>query len=314
VLEAQVRRILDNPRSSQFVTNFPGQWLYLRNLQAVRPDEELFPDFDDGLRQAFRRETEMFFDSLVRENRSVLDLLNADYTYVNERLARHYGIPGVYGSQFRRVTLQGPQGPQGPQGLQGGPRAGILGHGSVLAVTSFPNRTSPVLRGKWVLDNLLGFPPPEPPADVPALKENVDGVKALSVRQRLEAHRANPGCASCHKIMDPLGFALENFDAVGRWRDLAEDGSRIDPSGALIDGTRLDGPESLRRALLSNPESFVRTLTEKLLIYALGRGTGYYDQPAIRQIVRSAGGSRATLSGLIMAIVKSPPFQSRRSA
>jgi hypothetical protein len=302
VLEAQVRRMLADPRSRALITNFAGQWLYLRNLNAFRPDEELFPDFDDGLRQAFRQETELFFESVLRENRSVLELLTADYTFVNERLARHYGIPNIYGSQFRRVALTGNR------------RRGLIGHGSILAVTSFPTRTSPVLRGKWVLDNLLGFPPPEPPAVVPALKENTEGTAAMSVRQRLEAHRSNPGCASCHKIMDPLGFALENFDAVGGWRDRGEDDVPIDSTGALLDGTRVDGPASLREALLRQPENFVRTLAEKLMTYGLGRGVEYYDQPAIRQIVKQAGGARATLPGLIIGIVSSPPFQSRRSA
>src|SRR5262245_41585578 len=281
-LEAQVRRMLADPRSRALIANFVGQWLYLRNLSALRPDEELFPDFDDGLRQAFKQETELFFESVLRENRGALELLTADYTFVNERLARHYGIPSIYGSQFRRITLTGNQ------------RRGLIGHGSILAVTSFPTRTSPVLRGKWVLDNLLGFPPPEPPAVVPALKENTEGMAALSVRQRLEAHRSNPGCASCHKIMDPLGFALENFDAVGRWRERGEDDVPIDSTGALLDGTRINGPASLRDALLRQPENFVRTLTEKLLTYGLGRGVEYSDQPAIRQIVKQAGGARAT--------------------
>jgi hypothetical protein len=304
VLEAQVRRMLASPKARALVDNFASEWLYLRNLPAFRPDEELFPDFDDSLRQAFRTETEMFFDSILRDNRKVTELLSANYTFLNERLARHYGVPNVYGSQFRRVTL--------PREMST-VRAGLLGHGSILAVTSYPTRTSPVLRGKWVLDNLLGTPPPEPPANVPALKENLEGAAALSVRERLEQHRSNPGCASCHKIMDPIGFSLERFDAVGRWRDVGEDGVPIDASGTLLDGTTLDGPGSLRAALLQAPEGFVQTVAEKLLIYALGRGVEYYDQPAVRRIVREAGGANATLPGLIMGIVRSAPFQMRRS-
>jgi hypothetical protein len=301
VLAQQVRRMLADRRSQALVSNFAGQWLYLRNLPAFRPDEELFPDFDDGLRQAFRQETELFFDSILHENRPALELLSANYTFVNERLARHYGIPNVYGSQFRRVAL-----------ADNG-RGGLLGQGSILAVTSYPTRTSPVVRGKWVLENLLGMPPPQPPPNVPALQENSEHTAALSVRERLEQHRSNPGCASCHKIMDPLGFALENFDAVGRWRDRGEDGAPIDASGALIDGTKLDGPATLRQALLRRPDDFVRTVTEKLLIYALGRGVEYYDEPAIRAIARDAGGAKSSLSGLIMGIVRSAPFQMRRT-
>jgi len=304
VLAAQVRRMLASPKAQALVGNFAAEWLYLRNLPAFRPDEELFPDFDDSLRQAFRTETELFFESILRENRKVTDLLAANYTFLNERLARHYGVPNVYGSQFRRVTL--------PREMSA-TRAGLLGHGSILAVTSYPTRTSPVLRGKWVLDNLLGTPPPEPPPNVPALKENVEGAAALSVRERIEQHRSNPGCASCHKIMDPIGFSLERFDAVGRWRDVGEDGVPIDASGTLLDGTALDGPASLRTALLQSPDAFVKTVAEKLLIYGLGRGVEYYDQPAVRKIVRDAGGANATLPGLIMGIVRSAPFQMRRS-
>jgi hypothetical protein len=277
----------------------------LRNLPAFRPDEELFPDFDDSLRQAFRQETELLLDSVLRENRKATELLSANYTFLNERLAKHYGIPNVYGSHFRRVTL--------PREMST-TRAGLLGHGSILAVTSYPTRTSPVLRGKWVLDNLLGTPPPEPPPNVPALKENTEGSATLSVRDRLEQHRENAGCASCHKIMDPIGFALEPFDAVGRIRSRGEDSVAIDASGTLLDGTKLDGPASLRTALLQAPDGFVQTVAEKLLIYALGRGVEYYDAPAVRKIVRDAGGANATLPGLIMGIVRSVPFQMRRTA
>ena len=247
----------------------------------MQPNSDEFPDFDDNLRQAFRRETELFFDSIVREDRSVLDLLRADYTFVNERLARHYGIPDVYGSHFRRVTVTDEA------------RRGLLGHGSILTVTSHAERTSPVLRGKWVLENLLGMPLPPPPPDVPALKGNEEGQKPRTMREQMEEHRANPVCASCHKVMDPIGFALENFDAVGAWRT-REAGGPIDASGQLADGTQVDGVVTLRDALLARPELFVGTLTEKLLTYALGRGVDAHDMPAVRAIVREAA---ATTTG-----------------
>jgi hypothetical protein len=302
ILEQQVKRMLADSRSKALVANFAGQWLYLRNLPGLSPVLAEFPDFDDNLRQAFRQETEMFFESIIREDRSVLDLLTADYTFVNERLARHYGIPNVYGSQFRRVTLGGDE------------RRGLLGQGSVLMVTSYATRTSPVLRGKWILENILGTPPPDPPANVPPLKESTAAsaanIEFPSVRQRMEEHRSNPACASCHRIMDPIGFSLENFDAVGKWR--TRDGrTAIDASGQLADGTQLKGPASLRQSLMIYSEQFTRTITEKLLTYALGRGTDYYDMPAVRSIVRDAAGRNYSFSSLIAGIVKSAPFQTR---
>ena len=241
VLEREVRRMLKDPRSRALVDNFAGQWLMLRNLRGHIPTPGDFPNFDNELRQGFRRETELFVDSIIREDRSVTELLTADYSFVNARLARHYGIPNVYGSHFRRVTLPGQT------------RRGLLGHGSILTVTSYPNRTSPVLRGKWILENILGTPPPAPPADVPALDENKAGEEAKSQRERLEVHRRSPACASCHRVMDPLGFALENFDGIGEWR-VKEVGGRIDPTGQLADGSAVDGPVALRRALTRKPE------------------------------------------------------------
>jgi hypothetical protein len=298
-LEQQARRMLQDPRSDAFVTNFTGQWLYLRNLPTVTPDQRLFPDFDDTLRQAFRRETELLFGSVLHEDRSALELLNADYTFVNERLARHYGIPGVKGSQFRRVTLADDN------------RRGLLGQGSILATTSYANRTSPVVRGKWILDNLLGTPPPPPPPNVPNLKDtNADG-KVLSMRERMVQHRANPQCASCHAMMDPAGFALENFDAVGRWRTRGESSMPIDASGALPDGTTFVGAKGLREALLRKPDVFMMTLAEKLMTYALGRGLDYYDAPTVRGVVRDAARSNYQLSALVLAILRSPAFQMR---
>jgi hypothetical protein len=301
VLEQQVRRMLADSRSKALVDNFAGQWLYLRNLRTVSPDPDEFPYFDGNLREAFQRETELFFASMLSEDRSVLDMLSADYTFVNERLARHYGIPGVYGSHFRRVSLDGAN------------RAGLLGQGSILTVTSHPNRTSPVVRGKWVLDNLLGAPPPAPPADVPNLKEEHEDGRALSMRQRMEEHRANPVCASCHQLMDPLGFALENYDAIGRYRD-SDSGQPIDASAVLPDGTKLSGPEGLRSTLLARPEDFVSTVAERLLTYALGRGVEYYDAPAIRKIVRESAADGYRWSSLFLGVVKSTPFQMRRSS
>jgi mono/diheme cytochrome c family protein len=301
VLDQQVRRMLADRRAEAVVKNFAGQWLFLRNLQGHLPDNTAFPNFDHNLRQAFRRETELLFDSIMREDRSVLDLLNANYTFVNERLARHYGIPNVYGSRFRRVTLADEN------------RRGLLGHGSVLTVTSYPNRTSPVLRGKWILENILGTPPPPPPPDVPALTENAQNEKVLTVRERLEDHRKNPVCASCHRVMDPLGFSLENFDAVGQWR-AREEGGPVDASGQLADGSSVDGPVSLRRALMRRPEQFVGTMTEKLLTYALGRGLEYYDMPLVRSIARDSVRSNYRFSSIVMGIVKSTPFQMRRAS
>jgi cytochrome c5 len=300
VLEQQVKRMLADPRSEALVKNFAGQWLFLRNLQSVAPDGQTFPNFDDNLRQSFRRETELFFESILREDRSTLDLMTANYTFVNERLARHYGIPNVYGSQFRRVTLSDEN------------RRGLLGQGSVLTVTSYPNRTSAVLRGKWILENVLGTPPPAPPPNVPALKENSEGAKALSLRQLMEAHRASPACATCHKVMDPLGLSLENFDAIGQWRT-KEAAGPIDASGQLADGTKVNGVADLRKALLQHPQQFVGTLTEKMLTYALGRGLEYYDIPVVRGIVRDASKSDYRFSAVILGIVKSAPFQMRKA-
>jgi hypothetical protein len=301
VLEKQVRRMLADPRSEALATNFAAQWLYLRNLRGMSRDFATFPNFDDNLRQGFERETELFFESIVRDDRSVLDLLRANYTFVNERLAKHYGIPNVYGSEFRRVTLPGDE------------RRGLLGQGSVLAVTSYATRTSPVLRGKWLLENILGTPVPPPPPGVPALAENHGGLRPRSVRERMEEHRKNPACASCHNIMDPLGFSLENFDAVGAWREHSESGAPIDASGKLVDGTVVDGPVSLRNALLARSGAFTQTLTEKLMTYAIGRGVEYYDMPAVRSIVRASAPGDYRFSSLILGIVRSAPFQMRRT-
>ena len=300
VLEAQTRRMLADPRASALVTNFAGQWLSLRNAAAVQPDEDRFPDFGEDLRRGFRRETELLFESILTEDRSVIDLLSADYTFINERLARHYGIPNVRGSHFRRVTLEDPG------------RGGLLGHGSILTVTSYANRTSPVLRGKWVLENILGNPPPPPPADVPALEETTSG-KKLTMREAMAQHRANPVCASCHQLMDPPGLALEPFDAIGRWRTPNENMESVDLSGALPDGTTFEGPAGLKQALLAYPDRFVTTVTEKLLTYATGRGVEYYDAPAVRNITRMAEPSDYQLTALIVGVVKSTPFRMRRT-
>ena len=301
VLEQQVRRMLADSRSQALTANFAGQWLYLRNLTGAHPNPATFPDFDDNLRQGFRRETELLFDNIIRENRSVLDLLNAEYTFVNERLARHYGIPNVYGDHFRRITVTDDN------------RRGLLGHGSILTVTSYSTRTSPVLRGKWILDNILGMPPPPPPPDVPELEENSAEGKVLSMRERMAHHRTNAVCAGCHSKMDPLGLSLENFDAVGKWRTNDDNGTPIDASGSLADGTSFTGAAGLRRALVAQPGRFFHTVTEKLLTYAVGRGVEYYDQPAVRTITREAARSDYRFSALITAIVKSTPFQMRRS-
>jgi hypothetical protein len=297
-LESQVRRMLADPKAGALVANFAGQWLHLRNVRSVLPNSDEFPDFDDNLRQAFRRETELLFESILREDRSALDLLRADYTFVNERLARHYEIPNVYGSRFRRVPVADDA------------RRGLLGHGSVLAVTSHAERTSPVLRGKWVLENLLGLPVPPPPADVPSLKGNEEGQKPRTLREQLAEHRASPVCASCHRVMDPVGFALENFDAVGAWRT-KEPGGPIDASGQLADGTPIDGVVTLRKAILDRPELVIGTMTEKLLTYALGRGVEARDMPAVRAIVREAAKRDYRLSAIVMGVVKSVPFQYR---
>ena len=305
VLEQQTRRMLRDPRSKALVDNFAGQWLYLRALKGVVPDANAFPEFDENLREAFQRETELFLESQFREDRSVLDVLGADYTFVNERLAAHYGIGGVYGSHFRRVALVGEQ---------AGRRGGIFGHGSLLTVTSYPNRTSPVLRGKWVLTNMLGTPPPPPPPDVPDLPERGDGGRPATVRDRLQQHRENPACAVCHAPMDPLGLSLENYDAIGAWRTTGEADLPIDASGALPDGTQFHGPAGLRTVVLERQDQFVDTVTEKLLSYALGRGPEHVDRPVIRRIARDAASDNYRWSSIIVGIVKSTPFRMRRSA
>jgi hypothetical protein len=300
VLAKQARRMLADPRSQSLVTNFANQWLHLRNLDSITPDGRLFPDFDDNLRQAMRRETELLFEEIVRDNRSVLDLLKADHTFLNERLAKHYGIPHVYGTRFRRVNLE-----------PGSERGGLLRHGSILTVTSYATRTSPVIRGKWVLENLLGTPPPPAPPNVPALDDNTVSA-TLPVRERLAKHRANAACASCHNMMDPVGFALENFDAVGRWRT-TEEGQPVDASAGLPDGSKFNGIAGLESGLLKRPELFVGTLSEKLLTFALGRGTEPSDAPAIRAIVRKGQTADYRFAALIEAIVTSTPFQMRNS-
>jgi hypothetical protein len=292
--------MLGDPRSQALVVNFAEQWLHLRNLKNSVPDLEAFPDFDDNLRQAMKEETSRFFDSIVREDRSVVDLLNADYTFVNERLARHYGIPNVYGSQFRRVTVADEA------------RRGLLGHASVLTVTSYPNRTSPVERGKWILTNLLGVPPQPPPPNVPPLPETSADGKVLSLRERMERHRADPVCAGCHKAMDPIGFALESFDGVGRKRS-TEDGVPINTSGTLFNGANVDGIVGLRRNLVAQPEIFVGVMTEKMLTYALGRGLEFYDMPAVRKIVRDSRSRDFRFSSIVLGIVRSTPFQMKEA-
>jgi hypothetical protein len=301
VLERQVRRMIADDRFTSFVEQFAGQWLFLRNLAASIPVQQSFPDFDDTLRESFRIETEMFVESVIREDRSALDLLRADYTFLNERLARHYGIPNVKGTRFRRVPLP-------PESHRGG----LLGQGSILTVTSYPDRTSPVVRGKWILENLLGTPPPPPLPGVPTLRPPSFAGKVLSMRERISQHRSSPVCASCHAMMDPLGLALEQFDGVGKWRALDESGAPIDASGALPDGTTFSGADGLRTALLSS-DRFVATLTEKMLTYALGRGVEYYDMSAVRAIVRDAARDDYRFTSLIRAIVSSAPFQMRRS-
>jgi Protein of unknown function (DUF1592)/Protein of unknown function (DUF1588)/Protein of unknown function (DUF1587)/Protein of unknown function (DUF1585)/Protein of unknown function (DUF1595) len=303
-LERQVRRMIADPKADAFVSNFAGQWLYLRNLDAVIPVQSIFPNFDDTLREGVRRETELFFASVLREDRSVLDLLSADYTFVNERVARHYGLPNVKGNHFRRVQLPADS-----------PRRGLLGHGSLLAVTAYADRTSPVVRGHWILENLLGAEPPPPPANVPPLDATgvTDGQGTmLSLRERLAVHRENPTCASCHVLMDSVGFALEGFDATGRWRTIDELGAPIDASGTLPDGSRFQGLDEFRSALLSS-EQFRLVLAEKLMVYALGRGIEHYDMPTVRAIVRNAGREEHRFSQFILGVVNSAPFQMRRA-
>ena len=304
LLERQVRRMLADPRSRALVDNFAGQWLQLRNLDAVFPAVPLFPDFDDSLRQAFRRETELFVESILREDRGALELLTADYTFLNERLALHYGIAGVRGSHFRRVSLRDTG------------RRGLLGHGSILTVTSRPNRTSPVLRGKWILENILGTPPPAPPPNVPPLPGDEGGAaaRAQTMRERMAAHRENPVCAGCHAMIDPPGFALENFDAVGRWREVDTSFAPLDASGELPDGSGFAGLEEFRALLLARPEQFVTTITEKLLTYALGRGLEPYDMPGVRRIVRAAAAEEFRLSALVEGIIHHEAFLMRRTA
>jgi len=303
VLDRQVRRMLADARSSALVTNFAAQWLYLRDIEAKLPDEVLFQDFDETLRAAMERETELFVESVFRENRSVIDLLTADYTFLNERLAKHYGVPNVRGSYFRRVTLP-----------EGSPRGGLLGHGSVLTITSYSTRTSPVLRGKWVLENLLSAAPPPPPADIPALEtKGAAPGELLTMREAMTKHRASPTCASCHARMDPIGFAMEHFDAVGRWRD-TDGGQAIDATGVFPDGTKFEGITGLKRELLRHPEQFAGTVAERLLMYAVGRNLQYYDAPAVREILRGAQPGRYTLASLVLEVVKSRPFQMREGS
>jgi hypothetical protein len=301
VLQAQVGRMLDDPRSKAFVSNFAGQWLYLRNLAQVRPDPDLFPTFNATLSAEFREETDLFVEAIMRENRPVTDLLSANFTYLNEQLADHYGVPDVYGSQFRRVELKDPS------------RGGLLGQGSILTVTSYPNRTSVVQRGKWVLENLLGSPPPPPPPNIPALEATSKDGKQLTARQQMEQHRKNPVCASCHSRMDPIGFSLENYNGIGAWRS-KDAGTAIDTSGKLTDGTEFQGPGGLKQLLLTKlREEFIETFSEKLLTYALGRGLEYYDKPAIRAISADAEKSNSSIPAFIQAIVKSEQFQMRRT-
>ena len=300
VLQAQVTRMLADPRSQALVKNFSGQWLFLRNIARIAPDTTAYPYFDENLRQALAKETELLIESQVREDHSVADLLTTDYTFLNQRLAEHYGIKGVYGNEFRRVKLEDPN------------RYGLLGQASILAVTSYPNRTAPTIRGKWVLEQLLGTPPPPPPPNVPSLKDDGTAQK-LTMRQRMEQHRANPTCAACHRMMDPLGFALENFDGLGGWRDSVAPGSGpIDSSGALPDGTKFNGPAGLREVLMRKRDLFVETFTERLLTYALGRGLEEYDNAALRTITRDAAADNQKWSAIILGIVKSTPFQMRR--
>jgi hypothetical protein len=300
VLQQQVKRMLADKRSSALIANFAEQWLFLRNLKTIVPDLEAFPDFDDNLRRAMKEETTLFIDSIMREDRSVVDLLNADYTFVNERLARHYGMPNIYGSQFRRVTVPSDA------------RRGLLGQASILTITSYPNRTSPVQRGKWILTNLLGVPPSPPPPNVPPLEENAENGKVRSLRERMEQHRKDAVCAGCHKAMDPIGFALENFDAVGHWR-VNDEAGKIDPSGTLFNGAALDGTVGLRQELVKQKDIFVGVMTEKMLTYALGRGLEYYDMPAVRKIDQNMRNNNYRFSSLVAGIVTSTPFQMKEA-
>jgi mono/diheme cytochrome c family protein len=302
VLEAQVRRMIAEKRADALAANFAGQWLQLRNLESkVSPDLLLFPDFDDNTRRAFRRETELFFAHIMRENRSALELLSADYTFLNERLAKHYGIPGVYGERFRQVTLTDPN------------RRGLLGQGSVLSLTSVATRTSPVFRGKFILSTFLDTPPPPPPPNVPTLEESTKGAATApkTVREQLELHRKNAACASCHRIIDPPGFALEHFNPVGQWRETDAGGAPLDSAGVLADGSKVDGPIALRNAILSRPDAFVTTLTNRMLTYALGRGLEPSDMPVVRRIVKKAALNDYRFESIIVGIVQSPPFQMR---
>ena len=302
VLEKQVRRLLADSRSESLVTNFASQWLYLRNMRAVAPDLIQYPEWGDNLADAMQRETELFLSSQFREDRSVIELLTADYTYLNERLARHYGIPNVYGSSFRRVELEDDR------------RSGLLGHGSILTITSYSTRTSPVRRGKWLMENILGSPPPPPPPNVPGLPEADDKEAPTTVRERMIQHRADPVCASCHVKMDPLGFSLEQFDGIGKWRDSGEDGLPVDSTAIFPDGTTFHGPAGLRALLMEQSDEFVRAATEKMLTYALGRGIEYYDQPVVRDILRESEMDNFSWSSIILGIVNSTPFQMRRSS
>jgi uncharacterized protein DUF1588/uncharacterized protein DUF1592/uncharacterized protein DUF1585 len=300
VLRQQVKRMLADARSQALVENFAGQWLHIRNVTMHQPSPETLFHFDDNLRKAFERETQLFFESIMRENRSVVDLLNADYTFLNERLARHYGIGGVRGERFRRVSLP-----------PGSPRGGLLGQGSILMATSYPNRTTPVIRGKWILENVFGTPPPAPPPNVPTLKDERDPRKVLPMREQMAAHRKNPACAGCHAQMDQLGFSLENFDAIGEWRDIYTSGAKVDAAAELPDGTKFNGPAELRKVLVQHSDEFTSTVVEKLMTYALGRGLEAGDAPAVRKIKRDAAGDNYRFEALIHGIVTSTPFTMR---
>ncbi|MAM71874.1 MAG: hypothetical protein CMP91_12110 [Gammaproteobacteria bacterium] len=304
VLDEQVIRMLEDPKANALVENFAGQWLQLRNLDSRAPDFVAFPDFDENLRNAFLQETSLFFESVMREDRNVVDLMTADYTYINERLALHYGIDGIYGDHFRRVSTE-----EYPE------RGGLLGQGSILTVTSFPHRTSPVVRGKWVLDNILGAEPADPPDNVPALDENAaDAVDIRSMRERLADHRADPACSSCHNVMDPIGLAMEKYDGIGRWRELDEGGLPIDSSGSMADGTAISGPIALKEALIAEEDMFVNTFVNRMLTYAIGRGLEYYDKPTVRAIARNAGEENYRFSAIVQEVAKSLPFQWKRAA
>jgi hypothetical protein len=300
VLRQQVRRMLADPRAQALVDNFAGQWLHIRNVAVHQPSPETLFHFDDNLRGAFEQETKLFFDSIIRENRSIIDLLDARYTFLNERLAKHYGIPGVQGERFRRVELP-------PDSVRGG----LLGQGSILMATSYPSRTSPVIRGKWILENVFGAPPPPPPPNVPELKDERDPRKVLPMREQLAAHRANPACAGCHAQMDQLGFSLENFDGIGEWRDIYASGAKVDASAVLPDGTKFNGPTELRKVLRQHSDEFLTTVSEKLMTYALGRGLEASDAPAVRKVKRDAAKDNYRFASLIEGIVTSSPFTMR---